>query len=507
MSRGNRPLRRRTVASLLIVGMIAGIVVSARFSWIPHAGSAETAPLATPAGPTQNFASLAKAAMPAVVNISTTRVVRGGGGGAGGGGGESAEKAPPFNDPFFRRFFGDEFFRRFQAPRERREAALGSGVIVSSDGYIVTSNHVVEKAEQIKVLLPDKREFVGKVIGTDPPTEIAVIKIDAKNLTALPWGDSDKLQVGEYVLAVGNPFALNSTVTMGIVSAVGRANVGIADYEDFIQTDAAINPGNSGGALINTRGEVIGINTAIFSESGGYMGIGFAVPSNMARIVMASLLKNGKVTRGWLGVSVQDVNQDLAKQFGLSEAKGALVSEVLPDSPAAAAGVKAGDVITEIDGKTVDSAALLRNAVAQTPIGQTVKLSILRNNNQQSLDVKIAERPKEMAQREPQGPSQQQEPGKPSALSGLAVQDLTPEMVRDLGLAPGTRGVVVTDLAPSSAAATAGIQPGDIIVEVNRQPVRSVAELKQIASKLKEKDSALLLINRQGGRVFLVVKP
>lgn len=501
MAREDRGLRRRIAAALLVIGVIAGVAISAQLNWIQHAGSAENAPLSTPAGPTQNFASLAKAAMPAVVNVSTTRVVHSPGPEGGG------ENAGPFNDPFFRRFFGDEFFRRFQAPRERREAALGSGVIVSSDGLIVTNNHVVEKADQIKVLLSDRREFVGKVIGTDPPTDIAVIKIDAKNLPALPWGDSDTLQVGEFVLAVGNPFALNSTVTMGIVSAVGRANVGIADYEDFIQTDAAINPGNSGGALVNTRGELIGINTAIFSESGGYMGIGFAVPANMAHTVMTSLIKNGKVTRGWLGVSVQDINQDLAKQFGLNEAKGALVSEVLPNSPAAAAGVKVGDVVTAIDGKPVDSAAVLRNAVAQSPVGKNISLEVLRNNRRESLNVKIAERPKEMAQREPQNPGGQHEPEQPSALAGIAVQDLTPDAIRELGLAPGTRGVVVTNLVPSSPAAAAGVQPGDVIVEVNRQPVRSVADLKRIASKLKEKDSALLLINRQGGRVFLVVKP
>ncbi|TKB76152.1 MAG: trypsin-like serine protease, partial [Nitrospira sp.] len=239
----------------------------------------------------------------------------------------------PFDDPFFRRFFGDEFFRRFEAPRERKERSLGSGVIVDATGLIITNNHVVNKADDVKVLLSDKRELKAKLIGTDPKTDLAVLKIEAEHLHTIPWADSDKLEVGEFVLAVGNPFGLNQTVTMGIVSAVGRASMGIAEYEDFIQTDAAINPGNSGGALVNVRGELVGINTAIFSQSGGNMGIGFAVPSNMARSILDQLVEHGKVVRGWLGVSIQDLSPELATQFGLPEAKGVLVSDVLDDSP------------------------------------------------------------------------------------------------------------------------------------------------------------------------------
>jgi len=270
---------------------------------------------------------------PTVVNISTTRVVKSPGG---------EPLTPFFNDPFFKDFFGDEFFRQFRIPKERREQSLGSGVIVTQDGYIVTNNHVIEKATEIKVVLSDKKEFKGKVIGVDPKTDIAVIKIDSKELPTIPWGDSDKLQVGEYVLAVGNPFGLTNTVTMGIISAVGRANVGVAEYEDFIQTDAAINPGNSGGALVNIKGELIGINTAIFSRSGGYQGIGFAVPANMVKTVMESLVKEGKVIRGWLGVSIQDITPDLAKQFGIKDLKGALVGDVVEGSPAHKAGIKRG---------------------------------------------------------------------------------------------------------------------------------------------------------------------
>jgi serine protease Do len=382
-------------------------------------------------------------------------------------------------------------------------------VIVTADGYIVTNTHVVAKADEIKVLLNDKREFLGKVVGTDPKTDIAVIKINAKDLPTVPWGNSDKLEVGEFILAVGNPFALNSTVTMGIVSAVGRANVGIADYEDFIQTDAAINPGNSGGALVNIRGELVGINTAIFSRSGGYMGIGFAVPANMTRTVMDALVKNGKVTRGWLGVSIQEVTQNLAKQFGLSEAKGALVSEVIPDSPAAAAGLKSGDVIVSYDGRSVESPQVLRNSVAQTAIGKTVKLEVLRENKKQTFNIKITEQPKEVAQsgEEETIEGEGSAAGKTSALSGLEVRNITAEIARQLGLPPTTTGVVVTNVAPSSPAAVAGIEPGDTILEVNRQPIKSIADLKRVTAKLPKNENVLVRINRQGNKLFLVVKP
>jgi serine protease Do len=483
-------------ALILVLGVALGIGLSARFDWLPIASSQAPAPTALPlSGPTPpDFVSVVKAATPAVVNISTTRTVRTGAG---------KLPAPFMDDPFFRHFFGEEFFRRFQIPRERREASLGSGVIVSPDGYIVTNNHVIAKADQIKVLLADKREFTGKVVGTDPKSDIAVVKIEAKNLPTLPWGDSDKLQVGEYVLAIGNPFGLNQTVTMGIVSAVGRANVGIADYEDFIQTDAAINPGNSGGALINARGELVGINTAIFTRSGGYMGIGFAVPANMARSVMDSLIQRGKVIRGWLGVSIQPLSDDLAKQFGLKEPRGALVGEVFPDSPAAAAGLKTGDVIVSYNGKEIDSPNLLRNLVAQTPVGKEVKLEIVRDGKRRSLTVKIAEQPKEVAEAgEEATPS-----GEGNALAGLEVRDLTADIARQLGLPPGSPGVVVTGVDPDSAAAEAGIEEGDVIVEINRQSVRNVRDFRRIVAKLGKNDRVLLLVQRRGSKLFVLIKP
>jgi serine protease Do len=481
----------------LFLGLVAGITVSARFGWFSAAESQEPPARAAIAGGTPpNFVSVVKAVTPAVVNISTSRTVRG----------QGADMSPFMDDPFFRQFFGEEFFRRFQMPRDRRENSLGSGVIVSSDGYIVTNNHVVAKADEIKVLLNgDKREYAGKVVGTDPKTDLAVIKIDAKNLPTVPWGDSDKLEVGEYVLAIGNPFGLNQTVTMGIVSATGRADVGIADYEDFIQTDAAINPGNSGGAMVNARGELVGINTAIFSRSGGYMGIGFAVPANMTRAVMDNLIKSGKVIRGWLGVSIQQVTPELARQFGLKEPKGALVSEVMDDSPAARAGIKSGDVIVTYDGKTIEGPSMLRNYVAQTPIGREAKVEVLRDQKKTTLGVKIGEQPKETDE----APDGEEDGGgaKGGALTGVETRALTPEVLRQLGLPPGSAGVVVSGVAGGSPAEAAGLQPGDVITELNRQPVRNLADYRRLAGKLGKKQNVLLYVNRQGRKLFLAIKP
>ncbi|MGA9031191.1 MAG: DegQ family serine endoprotease [Sulfuricaulis sp.] len=501
MSLDRRSFKVGIIAGVfLITGVVAGIVFSSRLGWLPSAASSPTEAAATMApavsGPTPpNFVAVVKAVMPAVVNISTRRTVRSQGG----------DVPSQFqDDPFFRQFFGDEFFHRFQMPRERRESSLGSGVIVDSSGYIITNNHVVAKADEIKVLLNDKREFTGKVVGTDPKSDIAIVKINAKDLPVIPWGDSDKLDVGEYVLAIGNPFGLNQTVTQGIVSAVGRANVGIADYEDFIQTDAAINPGNSGGALVNSRGQLVGINTAIFSRSGGYMGIGFAVPSNMTRSVMDSLIKTGKVVRGWLGVSIQEVTPDLAKQFGMKESRGALVSEVIPDSPAAAAGIQSGDIITAFNGKAVDSPSTLRNTVAQTLVGKSVKVEVLRDKKPVTMDVKISEQPKDIAQAE--GDTAQGD-GKDTALAGIEVRNLTPDIAHQLGLPPGTAGVVIAGVEQGSAAEEAGLQEGDVIMQINRQPVRNIGDFKRLAGKLSKKDSTLLLINRQGRKLFIAIRP
>jgi len=431
------------------------------------------------------MAEIAEAVKPAVVNISTVRTVK------------TLESPfePFFEDPFFRRFFGDRF-RSPKIPREYKTKSLGSGVIVSSDGYILTNHHVVKDADEIKVLLPDKREFIGKVIGNDPKTDIAVIKIDAHDLPTIKWGDSDKLKVGEIVLAIGNPYGLNQTVTMGIVSAVGRANVGIAEYEDFIQTDAAINPGNSGGALVNTRGELIGINTAIFSTSGGYQGIGFAIPSNMARVVMESLIKKGKVIRGWLGVMIQPITHELAKQFHLKEDRGALVADVIEDSPAEKAGIMRGDVIIEFKGKKVDEPYTLRNMVANTPPGETVELKVVRDGKVKTLEVTIGELPSEAQKALPRAYK--------NALRGVSVQNLTPELYRQLNLPEKIRGVVVTEVESGSPAETKLI-PGDVILEINRKAVANVEDYEAIVSRIKPHEDVLLLVFRRGSSIFITI--
>src|SRR5574341_2539280 len=381
-----------------------------------------------------NFADVAKAVTPAVVNISTSRVLKS----------DDGEAAPPpfFEDPFFRRFFGDAP-PEHGSRRPRKEQSLGSGVIIDG-GYIVTNNHVVENADEIKVLLSDKREFKGTLVGTDPKSDLAVIKIAASNLPNIPWGDSTTLEVGEYVLAVGNPFGLNQTITMGIVSAVGRANVGIADYEDFIQTDAAINPGNSGGALVNVKGELVGINTAIFTRSGGYMGIGFAVPSQMVKAVIDSLVSKGKVVRGWLGVTIQEVSPELAKQFGLKNARGALVSDILEGSPADKAGITRGDVIIEVDRKPVENAVQLRNLVAGLAVGAKVNVKVIRDKKEKAFDVAIGEQPKDLTR----GGAPSQEDAGSGALAGLSVHDVTPEFAQRFGLPDEEGGVVVTRVEP-----------------------------------------------------------
>jgi serine protease Do len=417
---------------------------------------------------------------PSVVNISTTRKVK-----------MRSGAGPQFDDPFFRRFFGDEFFKHFFGPKERTETSLGSGVIIDKRGYIITNNHVVKDAEEIKVTLYDKREFEGKVIGKDPKTDLAVVKIDEDGLPVARWGDSDGLKVGELVIAVGSPYGLSHTVTSGIVSAKGRANVRITDYEDFIQTDAAINPGNSGGPLINIRGEVVGINTAIFSTTGGYQGIGFAIPSSMAKVVLDSLIKEGKVTRGWLGVTIQPMTKELAGQFDLKDEKGALVSDVIEGSPAEDAGLKRGDIIMEFKGKEVDSPLALRNMVAATLPGAEVDLKIIREGKEKTLTVKIGELPEEEA-----GLMGAYE----NVLKGVHVQDLTPEIRKNLGISKRVEGVVVTFVGEDI-----GLRRGDVILEVNRNPVRSVKEYDAVASKIKPGSDVLLLVYRDGGVFYMTL--
>ena len=482
----------RFLASALLP--VVGLSCALQASWFVGTAAAEPTPVTTAIPASEAFISVAKAAQPAVVNISSSRKVIA-------GTQQPPYPSPFFDDPFFRRFFGEEFRRRFQLPPERREQGLGSGVLVSSDGYIVTNNHVIAEAEEITVLLADNRRFKAKVVGTDPRTDVAVIKIDAKGLPTLPWGDSSRLQVGEMVLAVGNPFGLNQTVTMGIISAVGRAHMGIVDYEDFIQTDAALNPGNSGGALVNLKGELIGINTAIFSQSGGYMGIGFAIPSNMAKGVMQSLIKHGKVIRGWMGVGIQELTEDLAKEFGVAEVKGALVTDVAPDGPAAKAGLERGDVITSFNNVSVKDATHLRSLVTDSEPGTTATLTILREKRHRDIKVTLGEQPKEAGEF----------PGKPfapsrgdHALAGVAVEPLAREDLRQLNI---EGGVAVSGVEPESPADRAGLREGDVIRELNRKPVRSVEDYERLVRGLSSKQRVLLLIMRGRATVFLSIKP
>jgi len=380
-------------------------------------------------------------------------------------------------------------------------------VIVSEDGYIVTNNHVIEKAQEIKVQLTNKRDYKAKLIGADPKTDLAVIKIEAAGLPALPWGDSTRLRVGEIVFAIGNPFGLNSTVTMGVISAVGRANVGIADYEDFIQTDAAINPGNSGGALLNARGELVGINTAIVSRTGGYQGIGFAVPSGMARQVMESLIKFKKVVRGWLGVSIQEVTSDLAEEFGTKDLKGALVSGVMKSSPAEKAGIKQGDVLLTFNGKDVEDTGHLRNMVSQTPIGTKVKVRLLRQKKELELDVTIAELPKKAGEAAAEEDADGGGAGESGTLSGLTVRELTPDLARRFGITEAETGVVVVKVEQGSRAAEAGVRPGDLVLQINQKDIATLEDYKKAAGRIKAKDRALLLIRRKGEDLFLTLRP
>jgi serine protease Do len=433
-----------------------------------------------------SLSEVAEGVKPSVVNISTKKTV--------------SLKDHPFgeffNDPFFRRFFGDKF-HQFEGRRNFKTPSLGSGVIVTGDGYILTNNHVVQDVEEIKVVLHDKQEFEGKLIGTDPKSDLAIVKVETEGLPAIKMGASDALKVGELVIAIGNPFGLGNTITMGIVSAVGRSNVGIAEYEDFIQTDAAINPGNSGGALVNIRGELVGINTAIFSTSGGYMGIGFAIPSDMANTIMQSIITYGKVVRGWLGVTIQNVTADLAKHFDIEEEKGALVTDILKDTPAEKAGVKRGDVIIEFNGKSVEDSTDLRNQVASTLPDTAVKIKVIREGEFVVLDAIIGEQPSKMA-----GVRSTYE----NVLAGVHVQDLTPEIKQKLDIKEKTTGVIITNIEGDSPALEK-LKRNDVIQEINKKDIKDTEDFKEVASKIDSKESALILVFRSGGYIYVTISP
>jgi serine protease Do len=456
----------------------------------------DSSPAATRVSFAEGFAAIVQPNLPAVVNISTSKMVK------------NPQMQNPFeNDPFFQQFFGHQFGGQQapeqQQPQQQREMSLGSGVIVSPDGYILTNNHVIDGATDIKVSLKDKREFKAQLIGADPKSDLAVLKIPATDLSAITFGDSAKTQVGDFVLAIGDPFGVGETVTMGIVSATGRNSLDIEEggYEDFIQTDAAINPGNSGGALINVRGELVGINTAILTgnEGGGNEGVGFAIPVDMARGIMQQILKNGKVTRGYLGIMIQEVTPDVAKAFGLPSSEGALVGDVKSGGPASKAGMQRGDVILTLNGQPVEDSRSLRLHIASMAPGQTVQLGIQRNQTKLSLSVTLAELPET-----PEAAAAPGTESAPSAVAGVDVDTLTSDIAGQLGLPAETHGVVVTQVDPSSAAAETGLQRGDVIQEVNRTPVASVDQYTR-AVKAANGQQLLLLVNRAGTTHYVVV--
>lgn len=409
----------------------------------------------------------------------------------------------PFGNDFFRQFFGGQVPQMPQ-PREYhgQQHGMGSGMILDKEGHILTNFHVVRDVDDIKVRLADKRTFEAEIVGTDPKTDVAVIRIKGHvpdNLPTITLGDSDALRVGNLVLAVGAPFGFLQTVTEGIISATGRSAVGITDYEDFLQTDAAINPGNSGGPLVNMRGEVIGMNSAIATDVGQFAGVGFAIPSNLIKTMLPKLIKGEKIVRGQLGVIIQEMNQDLAKQFGLTEPQGVLVSQVNKDSAAEKAGIKNGDIIVRYNGSDITSVQQMRNLVANTRPGTKVKVGILRNGKPETIDATVGTLGEETA-------AASSETGA-NVLSrlGLSVQTLTPDLAKQLDVAV-KQGVVITDVDESSLASVAGLEKGDVIIEANRQPVADVDALEKALARAKDKSQVLLRIARPGGSLFVVLQ-
>jgi serine protease Do len=498
-------LNKLPAIALILIGFVMGSVFFMQFyeGGAPQAISAPAEPVkALPGGNpadrplttlrdfNQAFVDIAKAVNPTVVTVFTEKVykVRGM---------PSPFFGSPFED-FFSEFFGRPYNRQPQPEeREFRQQGLGSGVIVSTDGYILTNNHVIDDADTVYVRLMDDKTVPAKIVGADPKTDIALLKVEEKNLPAIKMGDSDKLQVGEWVLAIGSPMSPNlaHTVTSGIVSAKGRSNVGLADYEDFIQTDAAINPGNSGGALINLDGELVGINTAIATRSGGFQGIGFAVPVNMAKFVMESLIKHGTVVRGYLGVYIQDIDETMAKAMKLPGTEGALVSDVTEDSPAAKAGIKQGDVILEMNGEKVKNTTQLRNTIAATMPGTEIKLKIWRDGKEKTVEVKLGKL-------EPDKVTPETEE-KLESLFGFKVKPFNSELGEKYQIEGKRSGVVVTEVKPGSNAARAGLREGDLIVAVNRSKINSLEDFNKAVAPLKKGDAVLLQVVRQNRNFFI----
>jgi serine protease Do len=496
----------RIVMSALIVVAVAGTTWSlapefmAKLAYAQEPGAKETGEALAarkqleeePATGPVDFRQVAKAIAPSVVNISTIKKIRIG----------PAVPDPGMLQSPMHRFFGDEFFQRFfapglpQQPRQAEQRALGTGVIIGKDGHVLTNNHVIREADEISVNLADGRTLKASVVGTDTKTDLAVLKVDADGLLPAELGNSDEIEVGEWVLAVGNPFGLRNTFTSGIVSAKGRADIGIARYEDFIQTDAAINPGNSGGPLVNLSGKVVGINTAIASRSGGYQGIGFAIPSNMARDVMNSLIKHGRVERGWLGVYIQNLDGELSKSFGFDGQGGILVSQVVEGGPGHEAGLRSGDIIITLDGKPVKSTNSFSSAIASLGPGGAATLEVFRNGERMKLAVEVSNYPDEDEMLR-----------SPSAGNlGVKVKTLTPDLAGRYG-AKAIRGVIITGVETASLAAIAGIRVGDVIVSVNGEVVANVSEFHAAVQKGATDGGVRLLVESQGRRRFVILNP
>ncbi|HEC99598.1 MAG TPA: DegQ family serine endoprotease [Proteobacteria bacterium] len=478
----NKKKRQLSLIAVALVSIVFGLALASRFDLMGRPAASNTV---TPQTLPASFASLVKAVSPAVVNISTVRTIKGGGrvfrhfmG--------PFDKNDPFRD-FFEKFFGD------QSPeRDLKQRSLGSGFIIDKDGYIITNNHVIERADQIKVRLADEREFSAEIIGRDPKTDLALIKIDSfRDLPSVTLGDSEALSVGDWVITIGNPFGLNHTVTAGIVSAKGRF-IGAGPYDDFIQTDASINPGNSGGPLLNVRGEVVGINTAIVATG---QGIGFAIPINIAKEIIVQLKEKQRVVRGWLGVAIQKMTPELARSFGIKEGKGALVGDVFAGSPADKANIKRGDVIIEFDGQKIDEMSDLPRLVANTPVGKTVTIKITREGQEHTLTAKIAE----MKEEKPPVAKTNVE-----IKIGLSVQEITPEIAEKLGLEDES-GVIVAGVAPGSPAEDADFNQADIIKEINRKGIKNLIDYRMAMDKAAKEDTILFLVQREGQTLYLTI--
>ena len=501
---------RRSTAILTLVaasiggGLIAAFAVASRSSAPVYVTARADTTTQRLEGLSNSFADVIEKASPSVVNISSTRVIK--------ASEQQGGDNPFFSDPFFRQFFGGNGRQR---PRAQRESGLGSGVIVDPSGYILTNNHVVEKANIVRVTLLDKREFTAKVVGSDPQTDVAVVKIDASSLPALPLGNSDASRVGDLCFAIGNPFGYDHTVTMGIVSAKGRNLESGLHIQNFIQTDAAINPGNSGGALINARGQLIGMNTAIitggtgFGGEAGNIGIGFAVPVNLAKNVMDQIIKSGKVSRGYIGVRLQSLTPDLAQQFGMKDTHGALVSDVDAGGPGDKSGLKSGDVIVGIDGNKIQDSNELTIAVTQHSPGSRITLDVMRNGQPTKVEVTLGQRPTglEVGQKRNSnngGSDEDSEGGQGSTARGITVEPLTPDLAQQVNVPASTHGVVVDDVDQGSPAADSGITQGDVITGVDRKPVSNVQDFLRLINQAQNK-SVLVTVNRGGQTAFLVV--